>query len=73
MRTRLSTKCPSRHAKQKVFIHIGTNNASQQRARQSVASIVEEYERLVARVTLMYPNCEIWCSGILPRLDSDHW
>jgi len=54
-----------------VFLHIGTNNASQQRANQSVTSIIDEYKQLIERIGRLYPHCEIWCSGILPRLDDD--
>lgn len=55
-----------------VILHVGTNNASTLRDNIPVRQCAEEVFDVMELLNSIYPQAEIWFSGILPRLDDDH-
>ena len=55
-----------------VILHVGTNNASTLRDNTPIRQCAEEIFDVMELLNSIYPQAEIWFSGILPRLDDDH-
>ena len=56
----------------KVILHVGTNNASTLRDNIPIRQCAQEIFDVMELLNSIYPQAEIWFSGILPRLDDDH-
>ena len=54
------------------ILHVGTNNASTLRDNTPIRQCAEEIFDVMELLNSIYPQAEIWFSGILPRLDDDH-
>ena len=55
-----------------VILHVGTNNASTLRDNIPIRQCAQEIFDVMELLNSIYPQAEIWFSGILPRLDDDH-